>query len=106
MPIYEYRCRSCQRLSSFLTRSFTAALEPVCRSCGSHDMVRAVSTIARVRSSEDASRMDYYRDPRNIGRHVEDTFKQRGMDLPDSIRQTIDQAREGKMPKEIDPLQG
>jgi hypothetical protein len=42
-----------------------------------------------------ASTRDYYSDPRNIGRHVEDSFQKRGMEVPPSVRETIDAAREG-----------
>jgi hypothetical protein len=45
---------------------------------------------------------DYYSDPRNIGRHVEESFQRYGMDVPESVRDTINAAREGEMPKGLD----
>ena len=45
---------------------------------------------------------DYYRDPRNIGRHVEETFARHGVAMPDTVRQSIDSARSGEAPKGID----
>jgi hypothetical protein len=46
--------------------------------------------------------MDYYRDPRNIGRNVEESFSHHGVELPQSVRETIDAARDGQVPKGID----
>jgi hypothetical protein len=46
--------------------------------------------------------LDYYSDPRNIGRQVEDSFRQFSMDLPPSVRNTIDAAREGELPSGLD----
>ncbi len=49
-----------------------------------------------------SSSRDYYRDPRNIGRHVEETFARHGVAMPDTVRQSIDSARSGEAPKGID----
>ena len=113
MPIYEYRCRACQRTSSFFTRSIGSPLEPVCQHCAGSDMERAISSFACHRSlktmHEDygpppagAPSLDYYRDPRNVGRHVEDAFQQYGVEMPQSVRDNIDAAREGKLPEGLD----
>jgi hypothetical protein len=52
--------------------------------------------------SSSRSSPDYYSDPRNIGRHVEESFQRYGMDMPASVRDTIDAAREGDLPKGMD----
>jgi hypothetical protein len=46
--------------------------------------------------------MEYYSDPRNIGRHVEEGFARYGIDMPQSVRDRIDAAREGELPKGVD----
>lgn len=113
MPIYEYRCQACQRTSSFFTRSISSPLEPVCPHCDGSDMTRAVSSFAYHRSfktihedygppPEGASPLDYYKDPRNIGRRVEDSFQKYGVEMPESVRDNIDAAREGKLPEGLD----
>ena len=79
MPIYEYRCGSCNRVSSFFTRSIGAALDPVCAHCQSREMQRRMSSFSmgkttqsvHERTGADPNSPDYYSDPRNIGRHVE-----------------------------------
>ncbi|MBI2872769.1 MAG: zinc ribbon domain-containing protein [Chloroflexi bacterium] len=112
MPIYEYRCQECNRTSSFFTRSISQAVEPVCSSCGSQRMERLMSafahhkTVAQVHEESGSPPAfptpDYYSDPRNIGRHVEETFQKHDVELPQSIREKIDAARQGVMPKELD----
>jgi len=105
MPIYEFRCSSCGRVSSFLTRSISATLYPSCHHCQSRDLQRRMSTFSMgqaSRSGLDSSAPDYYGDPRNIGRGVEDGFKQYGLDMPQSVRNTIDAAREGHLPREVE----
>ncbi|HEU0022782.1 MAG TPA: FmdB family zinc ribbon protein [Dehalococcoidia bacterium] len=108
MPIYEFRCVSCGKVSAFFTRSISAALDPTCNHCQSQDMQRRMSSFSLGRTprsvhaqypSAGLPDLDYYSDPRNIGRHVEDSFKQYGMDLPQSVRNTIDAAREGDLPQ-------
>jgi putative FmdB family regulatory protein len=111
MPIYEFRCVSCGKMSSFFTRSISAALDPSCLHCHSQDLRRRISSFSVGKTLESvqgqypsggADGLDYYSDPRNIGRRVEDGFKQYGMDLPQSVRNTIDAAREGELPRRVD----
>ncbi len=112
MPIYDFTCDSCGRTSSFITRSIGATLEPVCRSCGGTDLHRAVASFAyhkTVRQVHQESGPtpaypgdDFYQDSRNIGRNVEDTFQQHGMDMPGEVRDAIDSARDGNLPKGLD----
>ncbi len=109
MPIYDFICDSCGRTSSFITRSIGASLEPVCRSCGSTDLHRAVSSFAYRKAPGQSSGPtptfpgdDFYQDSRNIGRNVEDTFQKHGMDMPGEVRDAIDSARDGNLPKGLD----
>ena len=112
MPIYEYRCQACGQVSSFFTKSIGAALEPVCANCQSKDMRRRMSSFAMVKTVDavhekysggsGASTLDYYSDPRNIGRNVEESFARHGMEMPEPVRETIDAARDGQLPKGLD----
>jgi ferritin-like protein len=47
---------------------------------------------------------DFYKDPRNIGRLTEKRFKDMGVDMPADVKQTIEAAREGELPKELKDL--
>ena len=46
--------------------------------------------------------MGYYKDPRNVGRRAEETFREYGAEMLESARDRIDAAREGELPKELD----
>ena len=64
MPIYEYRCNDCGKVSTFLILSMGKAFEPTCR-CGGKNLMRLMSRFATVRSEED--RLDSLADPGKWG---------------------------------------
>ena len=112
MPIYEYRCQDCAKLSSFFLRSINSQVTPVCSHCQSKDMERRMSSFATGKTVSSVHESfgpgsqhrspDYYSDPRNIGRGVEDTFRKHGMDMPQTVRDNIDAARSGETPKGLE----
>ena len=110
MPIYEYRCHQCGALSSFFVRSISSPFTASCQDCGSDQMERRMSTFAMGKTTSSVheanpiggSNRDYYSDPRNIGRHVEDSFARHGVEMPNSVRESIDAARSGEAPKGLD----
>jgi putative FmdB family regulatory protein len=65
MPIYEYRCEKCRRISSVLTTRVTEKVEAVCAHCGGKKMSRLMSRFAMPRSEE--SRMEALADPSRMG---------------------------------------
>ena len=82
---------------------------PECEHCGSVRTARQISSVARLKTDKDVideygapgaggRPEDQYRDPRQIGRWVEQRFEEYGMDLPDETREMIDAAREGELP--------
>lgn len=46
MPIYEYRCRDCNELTSILWRSDTTEEALVCKACGRRDLEKIISRIS------------------------------------------------------------
>ena len=112
MPIYEYRCAACQGISSFFTRSINDPVEPVCSHCGGREMRRAISSFAHHKSLKSIHEesgppppnptLDYYKDPRNVGRYVEESFQRYGMEMPKSVKENIEAAREGELPKGLE----
>lgn len=46
MPIFEYLCKDCNRIYSFLVKSLATAKEPVCPTCGAGDLRKLVSKFA------------------------------------------------------------
>lgn len=116
MPIYEYRCGDCAKVSSFFLKSINpdgiGNLEAICSHCRSKDMERRMSSFAVGKTAASVHESfwpgsghrspDYYSDPRNIGRGVEAAFSKYGMDMPQSVRDNIDAARSGETPKGLD----
>ena len=43
VPLYEYRCDTCNEITSALVYSWSESQEPDCRHCGSSDIHRIVS---------------------------------------------------------------
>ena len=110
MPIYEYRCQDCDAVSSIFVRSISSEFTPQCGACGSGSVDRRMSSFAMGKTTAgvheahpmDSGSRDYYSDPRNIGRNVEESFARQGVDRPDTVRQSIDAARSGEAPKGLD----
>ncbi|MDY6833945.1 MAG: FmdB family zinc ribbon protein [Chloroflexota bacterium] len=114
MPVYEFCCNDCHQKQSFFTRSVDSSIDAVCGRCGSKSMSRLISSFALHKSisdvwsqsgSPDNPGPDYYKDPRNIGRWVEDRFKRSGEELPSQISDMIQSAREGHLPEAVKDLQ-
>src|SRR4030042_6523866 len=114
MPIYEFRCNSCQQRTSLLTKSISESLSLVCPTCGGKELTRLVSSFAYHKSMStiyeesgepDRAGPDYYKDPRNIGRWTEKKFKEMGMEMPSQVDEMIQAAREGGMPGPVKDLQ-
>jgi putative FmdB family regulatory protein len=111
MPIYEYRCASCGRLTSQFVRDASREAAPKCQHCGGKT-ARALSRFAyhkseaRVLEEHGAlpRSLEDYKDPRQIGRWVEKKFGEYGMDVPEQAREMIDAAREGELPDAVKDL--
>ena len=46
MPLYEYRCQSCDNKTSKLWRNYTPPDAIECKTCGSHETTRVISSVA------------------------------------------------------------
>ncbi|WP_067616123.1 FmdB family zinc ribbon protein [Dissulfuribacter thermophilus] len=64
MPIYEYRCHECSRISSHLVLN-VKEFEPFCSHCGSKSVKKLISRV-RVRLSEE-TRLERLMDPTMLG---------------------------------------
>jgi putative FmdB family regulatory protein len=103
MPIYEYRCLKCGKKSTYVTLSVKAALEPVCRKCGSREVVKLVSRVSISRSEE--SRMESLadpsklagvdeNDPKSLARWMKRMGKEMGDEMGEDLDESIDEAME------------
>jgi putative FmdB family regulatory protein len=111
MPIYEYKCQECSAVTTVFTRSIHSDISAICEKCNSNQLMRIFSkfsvskNIQQVHDSNpinQSTSSNFYNDPRNIGRNVEKNFSDWNMEIPSSIKESIDAAREGTMPKELD----
>jgi putative FmdB family regulatory protein len=109
MPIYEYRCADCRRVTSILVRGFTAPTNLTCPRCSSTKMRKLVSRFAVMKSEE--SRLDDLADPSNFGDLDENDPKsvarwarrmgqEMGEDLGDEFDEAIEQMEAGELPPE------
>ncbi|MFA4835125.1 MAG: zinc ribbon domain-containing protein [Dehalococcoidia bacterium] len=115
MPIYEFRCQACRKGTSIFVKSVSSPIDAVCPSCGSRELIRLMSrfgiskTVKGVHQESAgpgrSAGSEYYKDPRNIGREVEQRFAEMGEEIPSGIRGMIDAAREGEMPGAVKDLQ-
>lgn len=111
MPIYEYRCAACKRLTSTFVRKAGDARAPECQRCGGKT-ARVFSKFAHHKSEQQILEqhgamprtMEDYKDPRQIGRWVEKKFDDYGMEVPEEARKMIDAAREGELPDAVKDL--
>jgi putative FmdB family regulatory protein len=110
MPIYEYLCARCARVSSHvLLGSETTSRAPLCRYCRSSRTRRVMSSFAVVET--EAARLDafdtsrprdesFYSDSRNVGLWAKKRAKQMGVNLGDQFEATVEKARSGKLVKD------
>ncbi len=112
MPIYEYTCADCRRLTSVFTKSMDAEKKLACQHCGGKKLSRALSKFAYHKSEQrilaehgsEPRSLEDYKDPRQIGRWAERKFEEYGMEMPDTAREMIDAAREGELPAPVNEL--
>ena len=106
MPIYEFKCQDCDRLTSIFVRTPSAEYEAACRHCGSHNLSRVISGFAYHKSEQtilqeygaEPKRPEDYRDPRQIGRWVERRFEE----MEPEFDEMIDRMEAGETPEEFD----
>jgi putative FmdB family regulatory protein len=104
MPIYEYRCRDCRRVSGFLILNLQEPFTPVCGRCGSESLERILSRV-NVRLSEE-SRLERLadpsqwsgvdeNDPKSMARMLKKMGREMGEDFPGEVDQMVEEAMEG-----------
>jgi putative FmdB family regulatory protein len=110
MPIFEYECANCGRISSHVVLGSRRAKRPACPHCRSAKTRRVMSSFAVVES--EGSRLEnfdtskprddsFYRDSRNVGLWAKKRAKQMGVDLGPQFDATVERARSGKLIKDM-----
>lgn len=103
MPIYEFLCQDCGKISSFLVMNIRTPFSPECKKCQSKKMTRLISRVARIRSEEsrleslaDPSKFSDLdeRDPASMARWMKKMGKDLGEDLGEDFDALVDEAME------------
>jgi putative FmdB family regulatory protein len=103
MPIYEYRCEDCGKISEFLLIKSDEIFVPRCKKCKSKKMSRVLSRVRVVRSEE--SRMESLadpskwagldeKDPKSMAKWMKKMGKEMGEDMGEDVDQMVDEAME------------
>lgn len=112
MPIYEYSCRDCHRVSSFLILNLNEPFAAVCRKCGSRSLERILSRV-HVRLSEDTrlerladpsqwSGVDE-NDPQSVARMLKKMGQEMGEDFPGEVDQMVEEAMDSMAEERGEP---
>ncbi len=97
MPIYEYRCNECKKISSFLLLRISEEIDPYCKACGSKNVSRIISRVAVLKSEE--KRMESLLDPtkfsdldENDPSSIERFMKKMGRELGDELGEDFEES--------------
>lgn len=110
MPIYEYECEACAKISSHIVMNVRRRPRLNCPACGATRLRRVMSSFAVVESESsrltnfDSSRPrdeSFYRDSRNVGLWAKKRAKDMGVDLGSKFEETVENARSGKLIKDM-----
>jgi putative FmdB family regulatory protein len=106
MPIYEYRCEDCGKISEFLLMRTNEVFIPQCKRCKSKKMSRVLSKVRVIRSEE--SRMESLadpskwgdldeKDPRSMAKMMRRLGKEFGEELGEDADRMVDEALDEEM---------
>jgi putative FmdB family regulatory protein len=111
MPIYEYCCQECRRISSFLILNLNDPFAPVCQQCGSHSLERVLSRV-HVRLSEE-TRLERLADPcawagvdENDPKSVAKVLKRMGQEMGEDFPGEVDELVEEAMDSQVSDAAG
>jgi putative FmdB family regulatory protein len=111
MPIYEYRCNDCGKISEFLLIKTDEAFMPQCKRCKSKRMSRVLSRVRVIRSEE--SRMESLadpskwsgldeKDPKSMAKWMKRMGKEMGEEMGEDVDAMVDEGMEEEMASKSD----
>jgi len=106
MPIFEYRCEACGKISEFLLIRTDETFIPQCKRCKSKKMTRVLSKVRVIRSEE--NRMESLadpskwsdldeKDPKSMAKMMKKLGKEFGEELGEDADQMVDEAMDEEM---------
>ncbi|MCL4459276.1 MAG: zinc ribbon domain-containing protein [Chloroflexi bacterium] len=109
MPIYEYRCEQCGRLSAVFRRNYESPVALSCPYCGHRELQKLISRFAVARSEEsrleslaDPSKLGDVdeSDPRSVARWARRMGRELGDELGNGFEEMTEQIASGELPPE------
>ena len=106
MPIYEYRCETCNSINSALILNSQDEQDLRCGNCDGDKLVwvlsRCVIHKTETQRLDDFDPLaprgdDFYKDSRNVGLWAKKRMSQMGVDLGDHMNEVVEKARTGKI---------
>ena len=111
MPIYEYECRSCRRITSALILKKEEEKAVQCAHCFGGRLTRVLSRFA-LHKTEGRRLQDFdargpqpdafYQDRRNIGLWAKKRAQELGADLGAGFEEVVEKARTARTPEDLD----
>ncbi|MBU1910738.1 MAG: zinc ribbon domain-containing protein [Verrucomicrobia bacterium] len=112
MPVYEYECKKCKRVSSFLVRNPASHRPPACPRCGHPDTARVFSRFAAAKSGRSSGGDDAgpdlaalegmdENDPRSLGRAMRKMAEETGEPMPPEMDQMVRRLEAGEDPEKL-----
>ena len=102
MPIYEYQCRTCGKISSLLILKTEEEKKISCSHCQKPNLERIMSRFTvhkteaqRLAEFDPRAHKDdsFYKDSRNIGLSAKKRMQELGVDLGSNLDETVEKAR-------------
>ncbi|MFH0879318.1 MAG: zinc ribbon domain-containing protein [Lentisphaerota bacterium] len=131
MPIYEYECLKCKKVSNFLVRNISEHKAPACPKCGHKKTQRLMSRFAAASSSKSTGAGDFgegpggpggpgpegmpdmsmlegldEKDPRSMGRVMRKMAEQTGEAMPPEMDEMCRRLEAGEDPEKIEQDMG
>jgi len=97
MPLFEFRCRACEKRFTFLTGVVTGEREPVCPVCQSADLSKIMSRFSRGRSDDarldavaDSLESQDFDDPKALRRFAREMGQQMGEEAGEDLGDEVE----------------
>jgi len=109
MPLYEYLCQQCSKQFTFLSGMISSNSEAACPRCGSADLKKLMSRVARGRSDDDrmeemAEKMENkdLDDPRELRRFAREIGREVGAESGEDMSAEMEEMIEADARGELD----
>ncbi|MEA1881702.1 MAG: FmdB family zinc ribbon protein [Candidatus Marinimicrobia bacterium] len=104
MPIYEYKCNKCKKISSIFFRSFSSVENESakCQHCNSSALKRLISKLGRIQSKGETCGSELRAvDPRKTIESMSRQYDNAGIDPGKGFDEVARQAAAGKSPETL-----